>query len=76
MGCPAQLEGSNTVRSVNDRFVATMTNVVHWEEAAPAAAGKQICSDTSIQARPRPPRLAAAAQFARWSQRDEPGTLL
>ena len=38
------------MQSVNDRFVATMTNVVAWEEA-PAGTGKEICSDTSIQAR-------------------------
>ena len=47
-----QLQGSPAVEAANDRFSATMTNVVRWSDAAAAAAGvqrKQLRSDTAIQ---------------------------
>lgn len=43
-----RLEGSPAVQSANDRFSATMTNVVHWT-ASEQLGHKDICSDTSIQ---------------------------
>lgn len=56
-----QLRGSKVAEKVNDKFSATMTNVVRWRECrgAPAnsddedapAASKEIVSDTSIQVR-------------------------
>ncbi len=48
-----QLQGSPAVEAANDRFSATMTNVVRWgDAAAPAAAPRrQLRSDTEIQAR-------------------------
>lgn len=56
-----QLRGSKAIEAANERFDATMTNVVRWQEASPADAdasssssdsvsgGKQLVSDTSIQ---------------------------
>ena len=47
-----QLQGSPAVEAANDRFSATMTNVVRWSDAAASAAGaqrKQLRSDTEIQ---------------------------
>lgn len=41
------LQGSKAVQAANDRFTATMTNVVRWQAAA--GGGKEIVSDTSIQ---------------------------
>jgi len=51
--CETQLQGSPAVEAANDRFSATMTNVVRWgDAAAPAAAPqRQLRSDTEIQAR-------------------------
>ena len=43
-----QLEGSETVKAANDRFEATMTNIVRWGGAA-ASTSKEISSNTSIQ---------------------------
>jgi hypothetical protein len=45
---PAQLKGSTAVEKANERFDATMCNVVRWADA-PAGGGKQIVSDTFIQ---------------------------
>lgn len=42
-----QLEGSPSVEAANDRFDATMTNVVRWE--ATADGQLQLRSDTEIQ---------------------------
>ena len=42
------------MEAANDRFSATMTNVVRWSDAAASAAGvqrKQLRSDTEIQVR-------------------------
>ena len=47
-----QLQGSPAVDAANDRFSATMNNVVRWSDASPSAAGaqcKQLRSDTEIQ---------------------------
>ena len=52
MICAKQLQGSPAVEAANDRFSATMTNVVRWSDAAASAAGsqrKQLRSDTEIQ---------------------------
>lgn len=43
-----QLKGSKAVEAVNERFDATMTNVVRWQEAADGS-GLQLVSDTFIQ---------------------------
>lgn len=37
------------MEAANDRFTATMANIVTWEESTQGAADKLICSDTSIQ---------------------------
>ena len=42
-----QLKGSKAVEAANERFDATMTNVVRWQEAP--GGGKQLASDTFIQ---------------------------
>lgn len=44
-----QLRGSKSVEAANDKFTATMTNVVRWQEAESGGSGKEICSDTSLQ---------------------------
>ncbi|KAK9846413.1 hypothetical protein WJX81_003330 [Elliptochloris bilobata] len=46
-----ELQGSPAVEAANDRFSATMTNVVRWSDTAPAAGAqrKQLRSDTEIQ---------------------------
>ena len=45
-----QLQGSRVVESINDRFTATMTNVVRWQTAEEAGASEErICSDATIQ---------------------------
>ncbi|KAI3430373.1 hypothetical protein D9Q98_004968 [Chlorella vulgaris] len=43
-----KLKGSKAVEAVNERFDATMTNVVRWQEAADGS-GLQLVSDTFIQ---------------------------
>ena len=43
-----QLEGSKTVQAANDRFEATMTNIVRWS-GAPSSTSKEISSNTAIQ---------------------------
>ena len=43
-----QLEGSKTVEAANNRFEATMTNVVRWG-GAPSSSSKEISSNTAIQ---------------------------
>ncbi|EFN52385.1 hypothetical protein CHLNCDRAFT_138831 [Chlorella variabilis] len=42
-----KLKGSKAVEAANERFDATMTNVVRWQEAP--GGGKQLASDTFIQ---------------------------
>ena len=45
-----QLEGSSIARAANDRFDATMTNVVTWSDPPETAArSKQLASDAQIQ---------------------------
>lgn len=44
-----RLEGSKVVQSVNDKFSATMTNVVRWRENENQEGGKELTSDTVIQ---------------------------
>jgi hypothetical protein len=49
-----KLRGSKAVEAANDRFTATMTNVVTWRrrqggESGDGGGGKEIASDTSIQ---------------------------
>ena len=44
---PLQLKGSPAVEKANDRFDATMSNVVRWQDAP--GGGKQIVSDTFLQ---------------------------
>lgn len=46
--CILQLQGSGFVEGINDRFDATMTNIVRWREPA-LAQHKEITSDTTIQ---------------------------
>lgn len=62
---PLQLRGSKSVEQANDKFTATMTNVVRWREAAEggssgddsssssdsgsAAGCREICSETSLR---------------------------
>ena len=53
-----QLEGSKAVVAANDRFTATMTNVVTWEDGNESQAAKLICSDTSIEVALEVPRWA------------------
>jgi hypothetical protein len=45
---PPQLKGSKAVEAANERFDATMTNVVRWQEAPGGGAAKQLVSDTFI----------------------------
>lgn len=52
-----QLQGSKTILAANDRFDATMTNIVTWEDDGQQEA-KHICSDTSIQVSLEIPRWA------------------
>lgn len=49
-----QLRGSKAVEAANERFDATMTNVVRWQEAP--GGGKQIASDTTICVQLQVPR--------------------
>ncbi len=60
--CP-QLQGSPAVEAANDRFSATMTNVVRWGDAAAPAATprRQLRSDTEIQARADFVRVVSAS---------------
>lgn len=52
-----QLRGSKAVEAANDRFDATMTNAVRWQEAEPpSASGKQLASDTEICVQLQVPR--------------------
>ncbi len=43
-----QLEGSSFVEGINEKFDATMTNIVRWREPS-LAQKKEITSDTTIQ---------------------------
>ncbi len=43
-----QLEGSRAVEAANNRFEATMTNIVRWG-GAPASSSSEISSNTAIQ---------------------------
>ncbi len=52
-----QLQGSKTIVAANDRFDATMTNIVTWEGDEHSEA-KHLCSDTSIQVSLEVPRWA------------------
>lgn len=45
--CALQLRGSRAVEAANERFDATMTNVVRWQEGPDG--GKQLASDTFLQ---------------------------
>lgn len=45
----AQLEGSPSVVAANDKFEATMTNVVRWDTSAEGEL--ELRSDTDIQVR-------------------------
>jgi hypothetical protein len=46
---PVQLRGSKAVEAANERFDATMSNVVRWQEAPGGGGGLQIVSETFIQ---------------------------
>ena len=46
---PLQLRGSKAVEAANERFDATMSNVVRWQEAPGGGGGLQIVSETFIQ---------------------------
>lgn len=52
-----KLQGSKTIVAANDRFGATMTNVVTWE-GDEGSEIKQLCSETSIQVALEVPRWA------------------
>ena len=52
-----QLQGSKAIVAANDRFDATMTNVVTWE-GDESEEVKQLCSKTSIQVALEVPRWA------------------
>lgn len=52
-----QLQGSKAIVAANDRFDATMTNIVTWE-GEEAQELKQLCSNTSIQVSLEIPRWA------------------
>lgn len=41
------LQGSKIVQQANERFTATMTNIVEWQESA--SGGLEITSDATIQ---------------------------
>lgn len=49
-----KLRGSPSVEAANERFDATMTNVVRWQEGP--GGGKQIASDTFLQVQLQVPR--------------------
>ena len=53
-----QLEGSKAALAANDRFNATMENIVTWEESTQGSEEKLICSDTSIEVALEVPRWA------------------
>ena len=52
-----QLRGSKAIVAANDRFDATMTNIVTWE-GGEAQELKHLCSNTSIQVALEVPRWA------------------
>lgn len=52
-----QLQGSRAIVAANDRFDATMTNIVTWE-GEEAEELKHLCSNTSIQVALEVPRWA------------------
>ena len=46
------------MEAANERFTATMTNIVTWEDSDQGLQDKLICSDTSIQVALEVPRWA------------------
>lgn len=46
------------MEAANERFTATMTNIVTWEDSDEGLQDKLICSDTSIQVALEVPRWA------------------